>query len=76
LLHPGILLARIEAERQGGIEGEGRILADIEIARPMTAFDPAILYGIEHFQAGDKLARAERINLEFAVAEGGDAIRK
>src|SRR5258707_10416291 len=32
LIPPGVLLARVEAERHRGIDGEGRILADVIIA--------------------------------------------
>lgn len=35
----------------------------------MTALDRAILYGIEHLQAGHDLSGCEHLNLKLVVAE-------
>ncbi len=67
LIEPGIVLAGVEAEGQGGVEGEGRVLADIEARQGVAAFDGAVLDGIKRLERGNDLARGEGLDLELAV---------
>ena len=54
------MLAAVEAERHGGVEGEGDVLADIVVRRGVAHLDRAVLHGVEHLQARHDLARGER----------------
>ncbi len=63
MLHPGDLLAGVEAEGQAGIEGEGRVLADVEIGQGVAALDRAALDRVEHLGPADDLASREDLDL-------------
>jgi hypothetical protein len=71
---PGILLARVQAERQRGAEGESGILAEIIISRRVSHLDGAVLHGIEHLEARHDFAGGKNLNLEFIVGDFGDAL--
>ncbi len=73
-IDPRIVLAGVEAERQRGVEGEGRILADIVVGRGVAALDRLVLDGVDDLQAGDDLAGGEDADLELVVGEGRDAL--
>src|SRR5262249_56925888 len=68
-LHPGVA-----AEADRGAEGEGRILAEIVVARRVTELDRAGLYRVEHLQTRDDLARGKGADLELAVGDLADAL--
>ena len=67
--HPGVLLARRQAERHGAIEGERHVLANVVIARRVAAFHRAVLHRVEYLQAGYQLAAGEHADVEFAVGQ-------
>src|SRR5262249_33069370 len=69
---PGVLLARIEPERHGAEQREGRILADVVIGRGVTALDRSAAHRVGRLQAGDDLAGGEDLNLELVVGRLGD----
>src|SRR5258708_4859731 len=71
---PRRLLARVEAERNGAVEAEGRVLADVVVARRMAELDRAGLDGIENLQARHQLARREDADLEFAAGRVGHSL--
>jgi hypothetical protein len=75
VLHPGDLLAGVEAEGQAGIEGEGRVLADVEIGQGVGALDRAALDCVEHLGPADDLAGREDLDLPPVVRHGRDALR-
>src|SRR5262249_7347434 len=68
-LHPGVA-----AEADRGAEGEGRILAEIVVARRVTELDRAGLYRVEHLQTRDDLASGKGADLELAVGDLADAL--
>src|SRR5690606_10614431 len=72
MIHPGILLADVQAEGQGGVERKGRILADVVIVCRMAAFDSARLHCIENLQAGNDFTAGKDTDLEFAIGRGFD----
>ena len=74
VVDPGIVLARVEAERHRGVEGEGRVLADVVVGRGVAALDRLVLHGIDDLQAGHDLAGGEDADLELVVGEGRDAL--
>ena len=67
VIHPGVLLARVEPEGQCRGKGEGRVFADVVIRRGVAALHGAVLHGIKHLQAGDDFTGSEYADLEFAV---------
>ena len=71
---PRVLLARIEAERNRGAEGESLILAEIVVRRRVAAFHRAVLDGIEHLQAADDFACREQLDVEFTPGRRGDPL--
>ena len=48
---PGGLLAGGEAEGDAGVEGKGRVLADVVVARGVADLDRALLHGVHHLEA-------------------------
>ena len=52
LVKPGILLARIEAERMGAEQRPSRVLADVVVHRGVTHLDGAVLHRVERLQGG------------------------
>ena len=56
VVQPGVLLARVEAEGEARIEGEGRVLADEERGQRVAALDGAGLHRVEHLQRRHDLA--------------------
>src|SRR5207237_5185912 len=52
VLEPGILLARVQPERDGAIEREGRVLADEVIGGGVAHLDGGIGYSVERMQGG------------------------
>jgi hypothetical protein len=75
-VHPGDLLARVQAEGHRGLEGEGHVLADVVVAGGLAAFDRALADGIHDLQARDDLAAGEHADLEFAAGDLADAARQ
>src|SRR5690606_8781048 len=71
--HPGVLLARVHAERNGAGEGEGRILAEVVVGRGVAALHGAVLHGVEHLQPADDLAGREYLDGELASCSGRDS---
>ncbi len=59
IVDPRILLPRVHPERQRGIEGERRILADVVVARGLAALDRSVLDRVEHLQWRDDLPAAK-----------------
>ena len=74
MLLPGFLLTGVEAERERSSEREGRILAEVVVARGVAHLDSPALYGVEHLQPGNDLACGEHLDLEFVVGDLGDAL--
>src|SRR5207302_11297095 len=74
VVHPGVLLAVIETEGDCGIEGEGRILADVVVARRLPAFHGTVLDGIEHLKAWYNLAGGKCPNLELIIRRRRDPL--
>src|SRR5262249_46940878 len=64
----------VHTERNRAVEAEGRILADIVIARSMTHLDGVVLDRVENLQGGDDLAAGEGPDLEFVVGCLGDPL--
>ena len=52
MVHPGVLLARVQAEGNGAAEGEGRVLAEEVVRRGVAALDGAVLHGVDDLKAG------------------------
>jgi hypothetical protein len=75
-VHPGELLARVEAEGHTGVEGDRRILAEEERAQHVRHFNGAVLHGVEHLQRRHDLARGGRTDREAPFAQRGDAARE
>ncbi len=78
---PGVVLPLVEPERNGGAEGEGRVLAEVVVRRGVAALDGAGLHGIGDLQSGHDLARREHLDLELAAGDvvdglGGDLRRR
>ena len=78
--HPGIVLARREAEGQRAVEDEARVLADVVAGIGVAAFDGAVGHRVEHLQGGHDLAGGEGLELELAVGQladdAGDGLRR
>ena len=68
------MLAHVHAPRHGGVEHEGRILADEETRQGIGALDGAVLRGIEGLESTDDLARRKRLELELVVGRLRDAL--
>jgi hypothetical protein len=75
ILKPGILLARVQTERNGAIEREGRVLADEVIGGGVTHLDRAIAHRVDHLQGWNDLTSGESLDLEFIVGDFRDVFR-
>src|SRR5258708_25015882 len=75
ILKPGILLARVQTERNGAIEREGRVLADEVIGGGVTHLDRAIAHRVERLQGWNDLAAGESLNLKLVVGGFRDIFR-
>ena len=75
LVPPGVLLARIEAERHRSEDRKRRILADIVIRHRVAHLDGAVGGRIQRLQAGNHFARREHLDLELVVGHFGDVLR-
>jgi hypothetical protein len=51
-VEPGVLLAGGEPERDAGVEGERRILAEVVVARGVAGLDRALLDRVHHLEPG------------------------
>ena len=71
--HPGGLLAAVEAEGQRGVEGEGRVLADVPVRGGVATLDGAVLDRVQHAGGRDDLAGGEQGDLELAAGGRRDA---
>src|SRR5215213_1374483 len=76
VIEPGILLARIQPEGDGGIKTKGRILADEIIAGGVAHLDLVVADRIQRRQRRHDLAGREYLDLEFVVARFGDIFRQ
>jgi hypothetical protein len=76
VVEPGVLPARIGAERDRAIEREGRILADEIIGRGVAHLDRAVGHGVHVRQPGNDLAGGEVLDLELVVGRLGDESRQ
>ena len=72
---PGVLHARVHAERQRRAEHERVVLAEVIVERSVAAFDRAALDRVEHLQARNDLAGGEDLDLELVVGQRRDALR-
>jgi hypothetical protein len=71
----GILLARVQTERNGAIEREGWVLAYEVIGGGVTHLDRAIAHRVDHLQGGNDLASGESLDLEFIIGRFRDLFR-
>src|SRR6185295_2056194 len=62
------------AEGQGGVEGEGLVLADEVVARGMRALDGALLHGVDRAERRHDFACAEDADLELAAGDRGNPL--
>src|SRR5207302_10350346 len=76
LIPPGILLARVEAERHRSVDRKGRVLADVIIRSGMAHLDGAVGGRVKRLQAGSDLARLESLDLKLVVGHLRDVFRK
>ncbi len=67
ILEPGILLARIQSERNRAIEREGRVLADEVVGCGVTHLDGRVGHRIDRLQGGNDFAAGESLDLKFVV---------
>ena len=74
-VEPGVELARVHAEGDGGVEGEGRVLADEVVGGGVRALHRAGLHRVRHLEARHQLAGLEHADLELVVRHRGDALR-
>ena len=75
ILKPGILLARIQPERNRAIKRKGRVLADEVIGGGMTHLDRGVAHRIDRLQGRNDLASGESLNLKLVVGGFGDVFR-
>ena len=76
LKQPGILLTRIEPERNGREDREGGILSDIIVRSGVTHLDRIVGRRVERLQCGNDLSGREELDLEFVVGHLGDLLCK
>ena len=76
LVPPGVLLARVEAERHRRVDRKGRILADIIIGDGVAHLDGAVGGRVQRLQAGNDFARRKHLDLELVVGHFGDVFRQ
>ena len=74
LQHPRRLLAAVEAEGDGGIEGEGGILANVPVTGGVSDRHRAILDRIQHSRSRYKLTGGEYLDLKFAAGSDGNMV--
>src|SRR6185369_2615986 len=74
VVDPGVLLALVQAEGDGRVEGERLVLADEVVARRVCALDRALLDRVHDTEGGHDLARGEHADLEPAAGELLDAL--
>src|SRR5690606_27652899 len=65
--HPGVHLAGVQAERHSRIEAERGVLAKVVVGRGMSAFDRAVLHGIQYLQGRHNLAGRKGADVELAA---------
>ena len=75
IVFPGVLLARVEPERNRRAERERGILANVVIRCGMAAFHRARLGGIEHLEGRHEFAGSGDANLEAALGHLRNATR-
>ena len=76
LIPPGVLLARIQAERHRGIDGKGRILADVIITSGVAHLEGAIGSRVKRLQAGHDFTCGKDLDLKLVIGHFGDILRK
>ncbi len=74
VIHPGVLLARVQSERDRTGKRERGVFAEIVIGRGVAAFDGRILHGVEDLQPADDFAGGEHLDVEPATGRGADAL--
>ena len=67
VIEPGVLLARVEAERRRAEQRPGRILADVVVERGVAHLDRAVLHRVERLQRRHDLAGGKDLDLELVV---------
>ena len=67
VVEPGVLLTRVQTERERTEQGPGRIFADVIVLCTVTHLDRPVLDGVEHLQARHQFAGGKDLDLEFAV---------
>src|ERR1700733_14824244 len=72
LIPPGILHARVQAERHRSVDLESRILADIVIRDGMAEFDGAVRGSVKSLKTGNNFAGRKNLDLKFVVGHLGD----
>ena len=72
LVHPGVLLAGVEAEGQARADGEGLVLAGVEERSGVGASTLPALHRVQRLQRRRHLAGGEHADLEAVVRELGD----
>ncbi|MNT28225.1 hypothetical protein D3C72_1638960 [compost metagenome] len=68
-MHPGVVLARAQAERQAGIESQRRVLADVGRAQHVVAFHRPVADRVHVLRGRHQFAAGERADLELAVGQ-------
>ena len=76
VVEPGVHLAAVEAEGEGGADREGRVLAEIVVGAGMGHLDGAVADRVGRLGRADDLARREGLDLELAVGRLGDVFGK
>src|SRR5262249_13418231 len=69
VIHPRLLLARIESEREPGIERDRGVLANIERGKGVAALDRAVLRRVPDLQRRHDLAAGKALDLEFLIGD-------
>ena len=75
ILEPGILLARIQPERNRAIKRKGRVLADEVIGGGVTHLDRYIANCIDRLQCWNDLPAREGLDLKLVVGGFRDIFR-
>src|SRR5262245_18466541 len=74
VIHPGLLLAWVEPEREPGIERDRGVLADVERGERVAALDGAVLRRIPDLQRRHDFPAVDALDLEFPVGQLPDAL--
>src|SRR3546814_6323931 len=75
MVHPGIHLARIQAERNGAVKAQGGILSEVVIGCGVAAFDCAVLHAVQDSQRRHDLTSGKCTDGELAVGSFRNVFR-